>query len=163
MLIGQAAPSFEAFFGSAPPDIDVRALCLAALCGCASPYRPAVIVEETAQGRSELAQVVANLLANARTHTPPGTSVTTSLAVDGDHAVLTVSDDGPGIPVAERSAVLQRFYRGERNRPVTGSGLGLSVVAAIVRLHEFRLTLEDANPGVRAIIDCYPAPVTGIA
>ena len=74
---------------------------------------------------------------------------------------IIVEDDGPGIPATERNLVLQRFYRGERARPVVGSGLGLSVVNAIVRLHEFKLTLGDANPGVRAIIDCQPVARTG--
>jgi signal transduction histidine kinase len=50
--------------------------------------------------------------------------------------------------------VLQRFYRAERNRLIPGSGLGLSVVTAIVRLHDFEFVLEDADPGVRAIIEC---------
>ena len=66
-------------------------------------------------------------------------------------------DEGPGIPVNERQAVLQRFYRGERVRLTPGSGLGLSVVVAIVRLHGFELTLDNADPGLRVRIDCKSA------
>jgi signal transduction histidine kinase len=110
-----------------------------------------------------LFEAVSNLVDNAIKFSGRGSTVRVHLGSDPARPQIIVEDDGPGIPVAERTAVLQRFYRGERNRPVAGSGLGLSVVAAIVRLHEFKLTLEDANPGVRAIIDCYPAPVTGIA
>ena len=65
---------------------------------------------------ARLHQVLANLLANARTHTPAGTSVTTALSVDGDHAVLTVTDDGPGIPVWLQPEVFQRFARGDSSR-----------------------------------------------
>jgi signal transduction histidine kinase len=50
--------------------------------------------------------------------------------------------------------VLQRFYRGERDRLVPGSGLGLTIVSAITRLHGFTLTLSDAEPGLRAVITC---------
>jgi two-component system OmpR family sensor kinase len=86
---------------------------------------------------ARLHQVLANLLANARTHTPPGTSVTTSLAVDGDHALLTVSDDGPGIPVWLQPEIFERFARGDSSRSRRGgsTGLGLAIVAAVVRAH----------------------------
>ena len=70
--------------------------------------------------------------------------------------MIVVEDDGAGIPAGERAAVLRRFYRGERDRLIPGSGLGLSIVAAIVRLHRFELRLEDAEPGLRAVIDCRP-------
>jgi signal transduction histidine kinase len=53
--------------------------------------------------------------------------------------------------------VTQRFYRGERNRLTTGSGLGLSIVAAIMRLHGFELVFHDAHPGLKAVIQCRPA------
>jgi signal transduction histidine kinase len=69
---------------------------------------------------------------------------------------ITVCDDGPGIPADERLAVLQRFYRSERTRDTPGSGLGLSVVQAVVHLHDFRLTLEDAKPGTCVALDCWP-------
>jgi signal transduction histidine kinase len=52
--------------------------------------------------------------------------------------------------------VLQRFYRSERTRDTPGSGLGLSVVQAVAHLHDFRLTLEDANPGTCVALDCWP-------
>jgi signal transduction histidine kinase len=69
---------------------------------------------------------------------------------------ITVCDDGPGIAADERVAVLQRFYRSERTRDAPGSGLGLSVVQAVAHLHDFRLTLEDANPGTCVALDCWP-------
>lgn len=76
---------------------------------------------------ARLHQVVANLLANARIHTPPGTTVTTSLAAAGADVVLTVVDDGPGIPASLQPEVFERFARGDSSRsrrgaaPVSGS------------------------------------------
>jgi signal transduction histidine kinase len=84
---------------------------------------------------------------------------------------ITVCDDGPGIPADDRVAVLQRFYRSERTRDTPGSGLGLSIVQAVAHLHEFRLTLGDANlangvgtgadtgAGTRVTLDCWPEHV----
>jgi signal transduction histidine kinase len=116
----------------------------------------------TAEGDGKLLfEAVSNLVDNALKFAGRGSTVRLHLGPDPQRPQIIVEDDGPGIPATERNLVLQRFYRGERSRPVVGSGLGLSVVTAIVRLHEFRLTLEDANPGVRAIIDCYPAAGTG--
>ena len=69
---------------------------------------------------------------------------------------IIVEDNGPGVPESEQAAVLQRFYRGEGARLTPGSGLGLSIVSAIARLHGFGLRLEDAHPGLRAVIDCGP-------
>ncbi|WP_033212653.1 sensor histidine kinase [Kitasatospora phosalacinea] len=92
-----------------------------------------------------LAQVVTNLLANARTHTPDGTTVTLGLAPDGR---LTVTDDGPGIPADLAPRVFDRFTRGDRARSRrTGStGLGLAIVQAVVHAHHGTVTLDSA-PG----------------
>jgi signal transduction histidine kinase len=101
-----------------------------------------------------LFEALSNLIDNAIKFGGRGGTVQVRVGKDAARPQLIVQDDGPGIPANERAAVLQRFYRAERNRPIPGSGLGLSVVAAIVRLHEFELVLEDADPGVRAIIEC---------
>jgi signal transduction histidine kinase len=108
-----------------------------------------------------LFEAVSNLVDNAIKFAGHASTVRIHPGPDSLRPQIIVEDDGPGIPAAERPAVLQRFYRGERSRPVAGSGLGLSVVAAIVRLHEFSLTLEDAAPGTRAIINCFPAVTAG--
>jgi signal transduction histidine kinase len=60
-----------------------------------------------------------------------------------------VSDSGPGIPLAERSAVLRRFHRAEKSRHTPGCGLGLSLVAAVAKLHGLTLAIEDVGPGCR--------------
>jgi two-component system, OmpR family, sensor kinase len=87
---------------------------------------------------ARLHQALANLLANARTHTPPGTTVTTSLRTTEDGcAMLSVVDDGPGVPSALQPDVFERFARGDtsRSRTAGGTGLGLSIVAAVVEAH----------------------------
>ncbi|MFF4589539.1 sensor histidine kinase [Streptomyces sp. NPDC001388] len=86
-----------------------------------------------------LHQVLANLLANARQHTPAGTQVTVTLETDGDTAVLRVHDDGPGVPADIQPGVFERFTRADRRRSTdpggAGAGLGLSIVAAVVEAH----------------------------
>ncbi len=86
---------------------------------------------------SRLAQVLANLLANARAHTPPGTAVTVALALEADGARLDVVDDGPGIPPELLPHVFERFARGSssRSRANGSSGLGLAIVHAVVAAH----------------------------
>jgi signal transduction histidine kinase len=101
-----------------------------------------------------LFEALSNLIDNAIKFSQRGGTVQVRVGKDPARPQLIVQDNGPGIPSNERTAVLQRFYRVERNHPVPGSGLGLSVVAAIIRLHDFDLLLEDADPGVRAIIEC---------
>ncbi|MBU9766156.1 HAMP domain-containing histidine kinase [Mycobacterium sp. TNTM28] len=97
------------------------------------PEDPVLIEGDEAR----LHQVLANLLANARTHTPPGTSVTVSLKTDTDAVVLTVTDDGPGIPATLVPDVFERFARGDssRSRREGSTGLGLAIVAAVVKAH----------------------------
>jgi signal transduction histidine kinase len=104
-----------------------------------------------------LFEAISNLVDNALKFTPQGGRVQIATGGDPAHPLLIVQDDGPGIAPGEQAAVLQRFYRSERDRVKPGSGLGLSIVAAIVRLHGFELRLEDAGPGLRAVIDCSPA------
>jgi two-component system OmpR family sensor kinase len=97
------------------------------------PHEPVTVVGDTAR----LHQVLANLLANARTHTPPGTTVTARLESFGGGAVLTVADDGPGIPSDLQPEVFERFARADssRSRAEGSTGLGLAIVAAVVAAH----------------------------
>lgn len=97
--------------------------------------------------RDLLIELAANLIDNAIKFTPSGGDVGISIRVSGRHAVLRVADTGPGIPEAEREAVLGRFYRSDKSRHIEGSGLGLSLVGAIARLHDASLTIGDARPG----------------
>ena len=94
-----------------------------------------------------LHQVIANLLANARAHTPPGTRVETALSSEAGWAVVSVSDDGPGVPEEIRPSVFERFTRADvsRVRQAGGSstGLGLAIVAAVVNAHGGHVALES--------------------
>ncbi|MFI7540084.1 sensor histidine kinase [Actinoplanes sp. NPDC049599] len=84
-----------------------------------------------------LHQVLANLLGNARTHTPEGTTVTVGVSESGGAAVLTVTDAGPGIPADLQPHIFERFARGDssRSRAAGSTGLGLSIVHAVVTAH----------------------------
>ncbi|GAB3617285.1 two-component system sensor histidine kinase TcrY [Okibacterium endophyticum] len=97
---------------------------------------------------NRLRQVVVNLLANARMHTPAGTTVVAEVSHDDDHAVLRVVDDGPGIHPDTQERLFQRFARGDssRNRDAGSTGLGLSISRAIVEAHGGRITAES-RPG----------------
>ncbi|MGV8895294.1 MAG: sensor histidine kinase [Rhodoglobus sp.] len=95
-----------------------------------------------------LHQVIANLLSNARTHTPAGTSVTASLAPEGDNAVIEVRDTGPGIDSALQPNIFERFVRGDgsRSRAKGSTGLGLAIVSAVVEAHGGRAEVAS-EPG----------------
>ncbi|EDY60142.2 MULTISPECIES: HAMP domain-containing sensor histidine kinase, partial [Streptomyces] len=95
-----------------------------------------------------LHQVLANLLSNARLHTPAGTKVTVTLEAEAPTALLKVHDDGPGIPEEIQSGVFERFTRADRSTKAQtgGAGLGLSIVAAVVEAHGGSVTLES-RPG----------------
>lgn len=98
--------------------------------------------------QARLHQVLANLLANARTHTPAGTRVVTRVRPEADVVRVTVEDDGPGIPESLQPNVFERFTRGDdsRNRASGSTGLGLSIVAAVAGAHQGRVEL-DSQPG----------------
>lgn len=109
--------------------------------------------------RARLHQVLANLLTNARVHTPAGTTVTTALAGAADGSVvLTVADDGPGIPETLQPEVFERFARGDSSRSRRGgsTGLGLAIVAAVVKAHHGRIDLHSA-PGDTRFVISFPA------
>ncbi|WP_127475853.1 sensor histidine kinase [Microbacterium sulfonylureivorans] len=108
------------------------------------PDAPVQIAGDT--GR--LHQVAANLLANARTHTPAGTTVTVTVERDADTAVLRVHDDGPGIEPTLRDELFERFSRADRSRArqTGGTGLGLSIARAIVDAHGGTISVESV-PG----------------
>jgi signal transduction histidine kinase len=101
-----------------------------------------------------LLEAMGNLLDNAIKYGPAGTDVTLALDGQGSAVVVRVADCGTGIPPAERDRVLQRFYRSERSRTVQGSGLGLSLVEAITRLHGFRIEIADGQPGCEIRLIC---------
>jgi signal transduction histidine kinase len=103
--------------------------------------------------RHLLAQALGNLLDNAIKFTPAGEGVRLQAAEDAERLRLLVSDRGPGIPYGERKRVRQRFVRLDAARSTPGSGLGLSLVAAVARLHGATLTLGDAFPGLTVTLD----------
>ncbi|MET0533769.1 MAG: HAMP domain-containing sensor histidine kinase [Steroidobacter sp.] len=102
--------------------------------------------------RQLLAQSVVNLLENAIKYVPEGGKVEASVHASADSVTLTVADNGPGIPSADRQRILQPFVRLERDREQVGSGLGLSLVAAVMRLHRATIELLDNGPGL--IVRC---------
>jgi two-component system OmpR family sensor kinase len=108
------------------------------------PEEPVIVAGDAAR----LHQVVTNLLANARIHTGPGTVVTTRLASDATHSMLTVIDNGPGIPEQLQTEVFERFARGDTSRSRKGgsTGLGLAIVSAVVKAHHGTIAL-NSEPG----------------
>jgi two-component system OmpR family sensor kinase len=96
-----------------------------------------------------LAQVVRNLLSNAHRHAGPGGRVALSARAEGKRLLVTVDDDGPGIPPTERERVFDRFHRSEaaRDRASGGSGLGLGIARSIVVRHGGRIWIEDSPLG----------------
>jgi signal transduction histidine kinase len=102
--------------------------------------------------RDLLFDAVANLVDNAVKHGRPGGRVIVSTdKIDGE-AVFSVADQGPGIPATEFEHVFKRFYRLERSRRTPGNGLGLSLVAAVARVHGARITLSDNEPGLKVAL-----------
>jgi signal transduction histidine kinase len=110
--------------------------------------------------RQLLGQAIANLIDNALKYGAPGAQggngyepeVEIRAEAHGGDAEIVVSDRGPGVPEAERRRVLGRFVRLEASRSEPGSGLGLSLVAAVARLHGGALRLEDNEPGLRVVL-----------
>jgi two-component system, OmpR family, sensor kinase len=110
--------------------------------------RPAVVHGD----HDELFRLVLNLIENALRHTPPGTAIRVSTAVEGAEAVLTVEDDGPGVPPEVAPTLFERFVRGSGDRG--GSfGLGLAIVRAVAEAHGGSVALEQTAPhGARFVV-----------
>lgn len=112
----------------------------------------------TTGDRYRLHQAVLNLLANARTHTPAGTTVRVGLTVDGPTAMIMVADNGPGISPELQSQVFQRFTRADSSRARSGdgssgsTGLGLAIVAAVVEAHHGTVAVQSTPADTRFVI-----------
>ena len=105
---------------------------------------------QTVGDRDLLFQAIANLLDNAIKYTPRGGEIQVTLAVKSPGtAELTVADTGPGIPADASQKIFQRFFRLEDSRTRQGSGLGLSLVEAVVHLHGMDIRISDNAPGAR--------------
>lgn len=102
--------------------------------------------------RELLNQLLANLIENAIHHCTPPTDIVLTLTRDTNEVVICVSDTGPGIPESEHERVFRRLYRLEKSRTTPGSGLGLSLVKAIVDLHEATIELSSNDPGLLVTI-----------
>jgi signal transduction histidine kinase len=99
--------------------------------------------------RQLLAQAIVNLVENALKYVHDGGTVTVHVQQAEGETILTIADNGPGIPPEQHERILQPFVRLERDRNRIGSGLGLSLVAAVMRLHDASIELLDNEPGLR--------------
>jgi signal transduction histidine kinase len=99
--------------------------------------------------RELMTQMVANLLDNALRHTPEGVRILVAGERSAHGVTLTVEDNGPGVAAQDLSAIFQRFYRADAARSSPGSGLGLSLVAAIAELHGLECSASDNHPGLK--------------
>jgi len=107
--------------------------------------------------RELIGQAVVNLIENALKYYEPAEGKTGRIGVtvrqEAGRVRIAVGDNGPGIPAEDRARVVERFVRLEKSRTEQGSGLGLSLVAAVAKLHHGQFRIEDNNPGVLAVID----------
>ncbi len=114
------------------------------------PDEPVTVPGDAAR----LHQVLANLLANARTHTPPGCTVTTGVRASAQRVDLAVTDDGPGIPAELLPEVFERFVRGDgsRSRAAGSTGLGMAIVAAVVAAHHGDVSVRSVPGETRVTV-----------
>jgi two-component system OmpR family sensor kinase len=121
------------------------------------PDEPVAVIGD----QQRLHQVLANLLANARTHTPEGTTVTVAVNASPDVAVIRVIDGGPGIPAELQPHIFKRFARGDssRSRAAGSTGLGLSIVNAVVTAHGGRVSVQS-QPGYTQFTVLLPLALT---
>ena len=98
-------------------------------------------------------EAISNLIDNAIKFTPKGGAIKVSAFASQGHVAVQVRDNGRGVPPAERDKIFERFYRADRNERTPGSGLGLSIVSAIAKLHGLSLRVDDNGPG--ALFEMY--------
>jgi signal transduction histidine kinase len=106
--------------------------------------------------RRRVEQILTNLLANAAKYTPGGGVVEVAAASVNGHVLLSVTDNGPGVPESERDIVFDKFYRGRdaQRRGEAGSGLGLAIVKSLVDLHGGSVRVEESVPrGARFVVE----------
>jgi signal transduction histidine kinase len=107
----------------------------------------------TLNGEQQLvAQAVANLVDNAVKYAPTNSTITISATAENTLITIDITDSGSGIPEEEREKAKERFYRLDKSRSTPGTGLGLSLVAAVMRLHGGDFTLSDGEPGLKATL-----------
>jgi signal transduction histidine kinase len=99
-----------------------------------------------------LSQLLANLIDNGLCHTPPGTTIEVEARTAGNSVLLIIKDDGAGVPEADLPDLTKRFYRVDHSRARPGTGLGLTLVAAIADLHKAEMTIANRHPGLRVEI-----------
>lgn len=104
--------------------------------------------------RALIVEALVNLVDNAIKFTPDGGRIEIAVTGTARKPILTVSDTGIGIPAEHQQAVFRRFYRVEKSRTTPGTGLGLSLVAAIAELHNFDLSITELSPGCRVTLKC---------
>jgi two-component system sensor histidine kinase KdpD len=106
-------------------------------------------------------RVLANLLENAAKYTPKGSVVTIAAHVDGTNLLVTVEDDGPGLPAGREEALFEKFTRGDKESSISGVGLGLAISRAIVEAHQGRIWVEPVNSasGRRGARFCFVLPL----
>ncbi len=107
---------------------------------------------ETTGDRDLLFQALANVIENAIKYTPVSGRIWVSLSKEHGEAVITIADNGPGIPKDEREKVFRRFYRLDASRSTAGNGLGLSMVSAVISMHQGDIQLMDNLPGLKTIM-----------
>jgi signal transduction histidine kinase len=117
-------------------------------------------VTASVQGDRELlVEALINLVDNAVKYTPSGGFVELSVASESAGTILRVRDSGVGISADERSSIMKPYYRSSTTRNLPGTGIGLSLVGAIIRLHDFTMSVRDASPGSVFEIHCYMLPL----
>lgn len=107
---------------------------------------------KTMGDRDLLFQALANVIENAIKYTQESGHISVVLSQLDNDAVITIADNGPGIPAEERERVFRRFYRLDRSRSTAGNGLGLSMVAAVVTMHQGQIRLMDNDPGLKTVM-----------